>query len=288
MRLKTLMGLVLAGILASTMYAETPDEEIQRLKKENELLELQKKNDELKKNKDSKKAESSNVDKSGAFGFCKGEYANTGCFIGVEVGYASAENRTYTLVASSFDGTADTYALPINVIFGWQWYFTKNMGLNIKAHIGYANYNGDISINNYESGYSNTLNAKYKSSALHYGVDVAYLYDFISSKNHTFGMHINAGYEFGTFLGQGLSDISSSNDPTFTIENSPFESLDSYTKSAFTGGIGVHYFLNIHHQFWLSYKSRRYSIADGGQLQGLINYATTPSGLISFAYAYKF
>ena len=51
MRCKAIMSLVLVGILTNAMYAETPDEEIARLKKENELLELQKKNEELKKAK---------------------------------------------------------------------------------------------------------------------------------------------------------------------------------------------------------------------------------------------
>ena len=125
--------------------------------------------------------------------------------------------------------------------------------------------------------------AGYKSSAIHYGLELAYLYDFVSSTKHTFGIHAKAGYEFGTFVGQGV-DM-----PGATIN--PIASLDSYTKSAFIGGAGVHYFLNIHHQFWLSYKSMSYSGVDGGStnVNGQnLEYYTAPNSLVSFAYAYKF
>ncbi|WP_394986064.1 hypothetical protein, partial [uncultured Helicobacter sp.] len=105
---KIFTSLALIGILSSAIYAETPDEEIARLKKENE---------ELKSGKSSESKGSSNTDKSGAFGFCKGEYANTGCFIGAEVGYApSVSNYYYATIPST--NTATTFAIPINVILG--------------------------------------------------------------------------------------------------------------------------------------------------------------------------
>lgn len=283
MRCKAIMSLVLVGILTNAMYAETPDEEIARLKKENELLELQKKNEELKKGKGSESKKSVNVDKSGAFGFCKGEYANTGCFVGAEIGYAGSVDNYINLDTqnSYFFGTQSTYALPINAILGWQWYFTENMGLNFKAHIGYAGYGSDIKIFPPETD-------EFSSSALHYGLEVSYLYDFITGAKHTFGVDVGIGYEFGTFIGQGLK-LNSAN-------TQMLDSLDSYTASSFTSRYGVHYFLNTNHQFWLHYTYKSgYTIGEGGNMavsnsnmSVTTNYSTTPKGAFVFAYAYKF
>lgn len=276
MRCKAIMSLVLVGILTNAMYAETPDEEIARLKKENELLELQKKNEELKKGKGSESKKSVNVDKSGAFGFCKGEYANTGCFIGAEVGYAPSVSNYYYATSLSTN-TATTFAIPINVILGWQWYLYEHMGLNFKAHIGYASYNSDMNV-------APDGMLDYKSSAIHYGLEVSYLYDFVATSQSTFGLNVGIGYEFGTFIGQGW-DLPASSGATSDI------SFNSFTNSAFTTSFGVHYFLNTHHQFWLSYKYKGYSGVEGGTYsdRGItIEYTTAPKSVIAFAYAYKF
>lgn len=48
---KVALSLAFMAMFSSLIYAETADEEIARLKKENELLELQKKNADLKNNK---------------------------------------------------------------------------------------------------------------------------------------------------------------------------------------------------------------------------------------------
>lgn len=275
MRCKAIMSLVLVGILTNAMYAETPDEEIARLKKENELLELQKKNEELKKGKGSESKKSVNVDKSGAFGFCKGEYANTGCFIGAEIGYAPSVSNYFYLEQSNNIDRQTTYAIPINIILGWQWYLYEHMGLNFKAHIGYGSYNSDLKFFNA----TQNANDKFNSSAVHYGLEVSYLYDFIATSAHTFGLNVGIGYEFGTFIGQSVEI------------GGVTESFDSYTNSAFTSSFGVHYFLNTHHQFWLTYKYKGYSSVEGGRqtIDGItIEYTTAPNNAITFAYAYKF
>lgn len=265
---KVALSLAFMAMFSSLIYAETADEEIARLKKENELLELQQKNANLKNNKSKNQSvQSSNVDKSGFLGFCKGEYANTGCFIGAEVGYAPSV-KNY-LVDHTGSVTQNTYALPINLILGWQVYSAKNWGWNFKAFFGYAGYGSDIKApdNNTE---------KFNSSALHYGIEASYLYDFIISQQHTFGMNVGIGYEFGTFIGQKLDT----------------ESLDSYTKTSFISSIGVHYFLDVKHQFWLTYKYKSgYNVGDGGNqnLNGSqLKYSTTPNNVLTFAYAYKF
>ncbi|MFC3867320.1 outer membrane beta-barrel protein [Helicobacter equorum] len=264
---KLALSLAFMAMFSSITYAETTDEEIARLKKENELLELQQKNVNL-------------IDKSGFLGFCKGEYANTGCFIGVEVGYApGVKNYIFSNNTSeSGSGTQSTYAIPINLILGWQVYSAKNWGWNFKAFFGYAGYGSDITVKN--STY--TLTAKFNSSALHYGIEASYLYDFIVSQHHTFGMNVGIGYELGTFIGQSLAAA--------TEEGSI--NLDSYTKTSFISSIGVHYFLNAHHQFWLTYKYKSgYNVGDGGSMNidgRPLKYSSTPNNVLTFAYAYKF
>ena len=267
---KVALSLAFMAMFSSLIYAETADEEIARLKKENELLELQQKNANLKNNKSKNESvQSSNVDKSGFLGFCRGEYANTGCFIGAEVGYAPSVKKYVFADTTGFSVTQNTYALPINLILGWQVYSAKNWGWNFKAFFGYAGYGSDIKTpdNNTE---------KFNSSALHYGIEASYLYDFIISQQHTFGMNVGIGYEFGTFIGQKLDT----------------ESLDSYTKTSFISSIGVHYFLNVNHQFWLTYKYKSgYNVGDGGNqnVNGTqLKYSTTPNNVLTFAYAYKF
>lgn len=273
-RVKSISAIVLSTALlgtftSSTALADNIDQEIAKLKKENELLELQKQNEELKK---AKKTESKGaVNKNGLFGFCKGEYANTGCFIGVEVGYVSGVEN-YLKVTSTESTTESTYALPISAVFGWQWYFYERMGLNFKGHFGYANYNSDLTIDG--------ITGKFSSSALHYGLEVSYMYNLISSQKHTFGLNTGMGFEFGTFLGLNIKADGGKVD------------FDSYTKSSFVTTLGVHYYLNTNHQFWLSYKFKSgYMLGDGGKTNKdnfEYSYSTSPKDAIFFTYAYKF
>ena len=285
---KLALSIVLAMLFGSSaIYAENIDQEIAKLKKENELLELQKKNADLKNNKaKNESAQSSNVDKSGFLGFCSGEYANTGCFIGAEVGYASGV-KNYLFADdgySSFSSTQNTYALPINIILGWQVYSAKNWGWNFKAFFGYAGYGSDL---NLDDG-SFAIPAKFSASALHYGIEASYLYDFIVSQQHTFGMNVGIGYEFGTFFGQNINGSRSDGSMTASIDLD----LDSYTKTSFISSIGVHYFLDVNHQFWLTYKYKSgYNVGDGGNQNvngAQLKYSTTPNNVLTFAYAYKF
>lgn len=123
-----------------------------------------------------------------------------------------------------------------------------------------------------------------QSQAIHYGLEAEYLYDFIASQTHTFGLNIGTGYEFGNFFGQ--KQIVKGNGLTMT------ENLKSYTSSSWTSSIGIHYFYNINHQFELKYRYRSgYGYDDGGKTtidSTEAKYASTPKGSIIFAYNYKF
>ena len=266
---KALVALSLIGSLASLAIADDIDSEIAKLKKENELLELQKKNQNLKKG-------------SGSSSRSQDGLASelTGWFVGAELGYspsvANYVNQTNNPAFPLLTNT--TYALPINLGFGYQWYPWDNAGFKFRGYVGYANYNSKISLGN-EKGNQN-------SQAIHYGLEAEYLYDFIASQTHTFGLNIGTGYEFGSFMGQNIT--SNGNDINFK----------GYTSSSWTSSIGIHYFYNINHQFELKYRYRSgYGYDDGGKVDvdygstsgtSTFQYASTPKGSIIFAYNYKF
>ena len=265
---KALVALSLVGSLASFTFADDIDSEIAKLKKENELLELQKKNQNLKKGS----ANSSRSQDGLASEL-------TGWFVGAELGYSpSVEN--YMFVDGNNGGgntTSTTFALPINLSFGYQWYPWDNAGFKFRGYVGYANYNSVID-----------KTANQKSQAIHYGLEAEYLYDFIASQTHTFGLNIGTGYEFGSFMEQGLAIGGHNKDNVVKFE--------SYTSSSWTSSIGIHYFYNVNHQFELKYRYRSgYSNGDGGKMElqqetstSNIKYASTPKGSIIFAYNYKF
>ena len=266
---KALVALSLIGSLTSLAIADDIDSEIAKLKKENELLELQKKNQNLKKGS----ANSSNSQDGLASEL-------TGWFVGAELGY-SPSVANYLSVSNNQDSgntTSTTFALPINLGFGYQWYPWDNAGFKFRGYVGYASYNSKI------KDPAQDFIGDQNSQAIHYGLEAEYLYDFIASQTHTFGLNIGTGYEFGSFMGQNWKV------PAATTK------FKSYTSSSWTSSIGIHYFYNINHQFELKYRYRSgYTNDDGGkttQEQGQeamnFKYASTPKGSIIFAYNYKF
>lgn len=159
-------------------------------------------------------------------------------------------------------------------INGYPW---DNAGFKFRGYVGYANYNAKADSN--EMNISNT-----QSQAIHYGLEAEYLYDFIASQTHTFGLNIGTGYELGSFFGQ--KNIIEGNGLTMT------ENLKSYTSSSWASSIGIHYFYNVNHQFELKYRYRSgYGVDNGGKHSidsTEVKYASTPKGSIIFAYNYKF
>lgn len=277
---------VLFGLFGNMAVAETPEEEIARLKKENELLEQQKK-DEIKEKK------------KGFLGFCRGKHKNTGCFIGAEAGYGigshttlradaveTVQNQTARLSILSFQ---EAIIAPINLILGWQWYFRKDMGIHIKTHIGYSvvgdtSHTGEMRSESDSSIAPMPITLSLSSQALNYGFEVQYRYDFLRKKWHTLGLHAGIGYEFTTFMGNTINIDTTNN----SLD------LNSYTNSAFTSTIGAHYYLNSNHQFALFYKYRGYSslnITQNINLQGLnmqTQYMINPDNIFGISYAYRF
>lgn len=254
-----------------------------------EIKQLEEQNKALESKLESKKAQkTSNTDKSGFLGFCKGQHYNTGCFIGLDIGVALSENYMFVDVTNLYPSslTKNMVAVPINLNLGWQWYFTKNSGLRFKALVGYSNYSsnlGSFTNINVDPDYPEdaTLKFSLNSNAIQYGLEAAYLFDFIYTEKHTFGADISVGFEGSSFFGQSLKRSGLADKI----------SVDSYSKFTWTSSVGLHYFLNVHHQFFVAYKYRGYSnksvnISDEGMTIGKIS--STPSHTFVLSYAYKF
>ncbi|RDU55051.1 hypothetical protein CQA49_04095 [Helicobacter sp. MIT 00-7814] len=182
----------------------------------------------------------------------------------------------------------------MNLALGWQWYYAQNAGFQFKGYVGYASYNssqdGQETIDSSSGQTSYAQKTDYlNSSAVHFGLEASYLYDFIYNETHTFGANVGIGYEFGVFMGQGYK-----NDVTGYSTNSI--DFDSYFGSSFITTIGIHYFYKSHHQFGLSYRYKSgYTIGEGGSqtitdagINAPVKYSTTPKSAIMLSYLYRF
>ncbi|MGX2972970.1 hypothetical protein [Helicobacter sp. T3_23-1059] len=246
-------------------------EQIDAIKRENEMLKA-------------KKAENNKIIKSGFLGFCRGKYEASGCFIGGEVGLAIQTEhyiwKAQTPKETEILGTPykQTFNAPINLIFGYQWYYMQNQGLRVKANIGYANYNAKIVGDTYEAGFK--WDYPTTTHAIQYGLELAWVWDFMRKGKHTLGLELSAlGFE-------GMSYFSEFD---FGGDVKP---KGNFTKIAWTSRIGLHYYFNVNHQVALSYSYKSYSGITGAKMKvddyddGTLSVA--PRNQILLSYAYKF
>ena len=284
--------------MVSVAYAQSVEEldrEIAKLKKENELLELKAKNENLrsgnevssagggstsgadkwfkpKKEKeltDKQKMALNTAPKKEGFlkGKCKGKYVYTGCFIGVELGLSFNNN-----VWVNGGGIDDYSSAPnINVEFGWQWYYWANAGLRIKGFAGFSYYGAENMV-------------KISLPTLQYGLAVAWHpYNFIYGGKHTLGLHIEEGLELSTIIGSVTTQNGgdSNNGGNSTISGTG-------TQVASTTAFGVHYFYKNKHQFALDYKIRFYNLEKVIHYNGSHYVWAKPSNALYLSYAYMF
>ena len=242
----------------------------------------------------------SKANKSGAFGFCKGQHASTGCFIGASVGLAFGENYMPSIrpdASSDYIPSQEKSftAFPVNIDLGWQWYYAQNAGFRFKGYVGYGYYGtkfDEVIFNSDALKFDATIHA------IQYGLEASYLYDFVYKGNHNFGAHISVGFEGTSFVGQKVKISSASYDITFP----------SYSKFTWTSGIGIHYFYKVHHQFFLSYlykgykndktignnEVRVYGTGEQANMSevrmdaNFFKISTTPNSTIMLSYVYKF
>lgn len=279
--------------------------QIEALKQENELLELQQKNEALKRRESSaeiaeqieavkaenealkaKKAENNKIIKKGFLGFCRGKYSATGCFIGGELGLAITDNW-FWLDNNITDNITEEQTFPlsknttsanpiINLTFGYQWYYMQSQGIRIKANVGYANYYTTL------KNFTELMDIDKNTNAIQYGLELAWLWDFVRKGKHTLGIDLGTGFEGSTFFGKISRKIK---EGTFNTFN---DDLNNFTSFTWITRIGLHYYFNINHQIGLAYAYKGSYTAVDGQKQYLVKLSTSPRNQILLSYAYKF
>lgn len=221
--------------------------------------------------------------------FCAGKHSNTGCFVGVSLGLSPATSRLDLTTAQATlirqQPKQESVTIPISLDIGYQWYFAKNSGVRFKAHIGYENFSAKDMIAVASDGSSRKF--PLTSHALTYGLEARYLYDFVYGGDHTFGANIGFGVEGSSFFNTITTLIG---DPA--LNQTQDITYPNYTKFAWTGGVGLHYFYKSHHQILLSYTYRGYTdeLQKRISLNNVIRARASAFANHTFtlSYAYKF
>lgn len=159
--------------------------------------------------------------------------------------------------------------------------------MRVRGHIGYSNYNTDITpYYNYWYYANANANLEISSHAIQYGVEAQFLWDFLNIGEHTLGWHFAPiGLEGSTFFGK----ITATGGDTFTNANSA--DLKTQTKFSYIVSTGLHYYYNAQHMVFATYRSRYYG-TDFSSASGANNvrfrYYAYANHLFMLGYAYKF
>lgn len=215
-------------------------------------------------------------------GFCQGKHSNTGCFVGVSVGFAPATSRLdFQTNGETFikQPKKESFSFPIAFDLGYQWYFAQNSGFRFKGYIGYENYSAkDMEV--VALGGVDRLGTELASHTLQYGLEARYLYDFIYGGAHTFGANIGVGFEGSSFF----------NTATMLFGGGEASRSNAYTRATWTSGVGLHYFYHSHHQILLSYLYRGYTdeLKTITTEDPFLKVSAFANHTIQLSYAYKF
>lgn len=205
----------------------------------------------------------------------------TGGFVGGEFGFGSSYATTEN-IDGYYTPSGNGTAFPINVFGGYQWYFYDrpwfHFGVRVRGHIGYSNYNADIS----RYLYGGRLNIALSAHAIQYGAEAQFLWDFLNMGEHTLGWHISpVGLEGSTFFG--------SFEATATAVNIKVSGdLAGHTKFTYAFSTGFHYYYSARHLVFATYKSRYYNLNESVGDANKLGYSTTANNLLMLGYAYKF
>ena len=184
--------------------------------------------------------------------------------------------NTTTTITGSPEAKLTAYT---NAFGGYQFYFFDkpyfHLGFRFRAHLGYGNYN--------EYGNGTTL----YSHALQYGTEAQFLWDFVNAGRKTIGVHLSTG---GIEGGTHFKSMSAGFGARVKME--------TQTDFVYILSSGIHIYLNVNHQFFMTYKYR-VPLLTIHHDTGVIDYANGHShasrtGLESmthsfnFSYSYKF
>lgn len=265
-------ALVATALLGSISLADEIDDKIQKLEKENKLLELQKKKRELEN-----QIQTTNNDVSSA----KSNSKNGG-FIGVE-GVLGGADISILNDENIFVNKSNT-TFDLGLVGGYQHYFGKSQrhGIKVSAHL-YSGFGSDWTLSfDYQTSETSTIiktgNISYVP--VKFGFDVKYLYDFFERGKHTLGLNVGLGYEFDSYV-NGKSEVDGFK-----------EDFDNIFLNSFYPVVGLHYYYG-HHQFELMYRfggildeqTRKVVIDDIDLTQTII---LNTQSYLTINYAYRF
>ena len=199
-------------------------------------------------------------------------------------------------------------SVPIYLVGGYQWYFYNkphfNLGLRFNGRLGYYYQAAEQKYESYMS-YSylgvdvinNTATAqKSINHILLYGTDAQFLWDFLDRDKHSFGVHFSPiGFEGQTSFNSYsethysfISQIYNDNTPPYIVSsNEKYSSSGAIHSFSYTINFGIHYYYNIHHQIFVTYKHYwgLFSVYNGKVTAETDRYGY---GAVHFSYAYKF
>lgn len=183
----------------------------------------------------------------------------------------------------TFYDSKNSVVFPINLMGGYQWYFYNrpwfHLGVAIKAHIGYTNYNEKFE--DYRSD-SRWWASELTTHGIQYGLEAKFLWDFLNKGNHSLGVSVAPlGFEGSTIIYSERYDFGARANEikTYGRVEKGIQTTFTYT---FSGGL--HYYYNINHQLFVYYKYRYYSTI----ITDIQRYVFAPSHTLMTGYAYKF
>lgn len=196
----------------------------------------------------------------------------TGAFVGGEIGFGSAYAGAWGPRYGWLGYNNGYLAVPINVFGGYQWYFYDkpyfNLGVRVRGHLGYTNYNADLSYYWYDYN-----NVTLTSNAFALGAEAAFMWDFFDYKEHTVGVHFSPlGFEVGIFAGSAKAGGISAFD------------LGTHAKFAYIVSLGFHYYYALQHQVFVGWKYRSYA----NTVSGNDKFYSVAPHLFTIGYSYKF
>ncbi|PAF49106.1 hypothetical protein BKH41_03185 [Helicobacter sp. 12S02232-10] len=275
-------------LISNSLYADDIDEQIQKLEKENKLLELKQKQKELQagvtnQNQNDKANQSKNAKQNSKNGFS----------VGIEGTLGSVDDELYDFNRTSkarVSTTSDTStSFDLGLMMGYQHYFGQSQrhGIKVSGHI-YSGFGNSWVKSGSSSAGSQDQVAKVSYIPIKIGLDVKYLWDFLERGKHTLGLNVGVGYQEDMYVSGKLEDQSPNSN-----------TQDLKLNSIFSGNvypvIGLHYYYS-HHQFELMWRgggaligvSSESETLNNAESNDYINQKILSRSYLTFNYAYRF
>ncbi|PAF47466.1 hypothetical protein BKH41_07775 [Helicobacter sp. 12S02232-10] len=257
-------------LISNSLYADDIDEQIQKLEKENKLLELKQKQKELQagitNQNQNDKADKANQSKNAK------QNSKNGFSVGIEGNLGGVNNVIHPSDFSAVAVTATTFDL--GLMGAYQHYFGQSQrhGIKVSGHLysGFGN-SWDFTLNTPIGDEKATISY----IPVKIGLDVKYLWDFLERGKHTLGLNVGVGYQEDMYFGG----------KTNTNKN-----LNSIYSGFFYGVIGLHYSYNTNHQFELMWRGGGSSSKDVRTTidNSYIDQTLLSHSYLTFNYAYRF